>query len=52
MGKFLPESSGVKIPMFIGYSEQISNPQYDPLNPDIEWDDATRNLTADERKER
>lgn len=52
MGKFLPEESGVKIPMFIGYSEQISNPQYDPLNPDIEWDDATRNLTAEERKER
>ena len=45
MGKFLPEASGVKIPMFLGYSEQVSNPQFDPLNPDIEWDDATRTLT-------
>jgi len=52
MGKFLPERSGVKIPMFIGYNEQISNPQYDPLNPDIEWSDATRTLTRDERRER
>ncbi|MCB9170499.1 MAG: cell surface protein SprA [Flavobacteriales bacterium] len=52
MGKFLPESSGVKVPMYVGYSEQISNPQYDPLNPDIEWNDATRNLTAQERKEK
>lgn len=52
MGKFLPESSGVRIPMYLGFSENISLPQFDPLNPDIEWDDATRTLTAEERKER
>ena len=52
MGKFLPESSNVKIPMYLGYSEQISNPQFDPLNPDIEWADATRALTREERKQR
>lgn len=52
MGKFLPENSGVKVPMYVGYSEQIINPQFDPLNPDIEWADATRSLTRDERKER
>lgn len=52
MGKFLPENSGVKVPMYVGYSEQIINPQYDPLNPDIEWTDATRSLTRAERRER
>ncbi|HEX2617575.1 MAG TPA: cell surface protein SprA, partial [Flavobacteriales bacterium] len=52
MGKFLPEKSGVKLPLYLGYSEQIINPQYDPLNPDIEWTDATRALTRDERKDR
>lgn len=52
MGKFLPEKSGVKVPMYVGYSEQIINPQFDPLNPDIEWDDATRSLTREERRER
>ena len=52
LGKFLPEESGVRIPMYVGYSEEISNPQFDPLSPDIEWDDATRTLTAEERKER
>jgi cell surface protein SprA len=52
MGKFLPQESGVKVPMYLGYSEQIINPQYDPLNPDIEWDDATRALSAEERKAR
>ena len=52
MGKFLPEASNVRVPLFIGYSEQVSNPQFDPLNPDIEFDDATRTLTREERKER
>jgi cell surface protein SprA len=52
MSKFLPEKSGVKVPMYLGYSEQIINPQYDPLNPDIEWNDATRSLTREEKKAR
>lgn len=52
MGKFLPETSNIRVPMYIGYSEQIINPQFDPLNPDIEWADATRTLTADERRQR
>ncbi|MBP7513457.1 MAG: cell surface protein SprA [Flavobacteriales bacterium] len=52
MGKFLPQESGVKVPLYVGYSEQIINPQFDPLNPDIQWDDATRALTREERKER
>ena len=52
MGKFLPQESGVKVPLYVGYSEQIINPQFDPLNPDIQWDDATRALSREERKER
>ncbi len=35
MGKFFPKKSGIRIPMYIGYSERISNPQYNPLDPDI-----------------
>ncbi len=35
LGKFFPEKYGVKIPMHISTSEQISNPQYNPLDPDI-----------------
>ena len=52
LGKFLPESSGVKVPMYVGFSEQIINPQFDPLSPDIEWNDATRALTKEERKQK
>jgi len=52
MSKFLPEKTGVKVPMYLGFSEQVINPQYDPLNPDIEWNDATRSLTREEKKQR
>jgi len=52
MGKFLPESTGIKVPLYVGFSEQVSLPQFDPLNPDIEFNDATRTLTREERKER
>ena len=31
----MPESYGLKIPMYIGRSEAIKNPQYNPLDPDI-----------------
>ena len=35
LGKFFPEDYGVKIPMYVGVSEAIANPQYNPLDPDI-----------------
>jgi len=35
LGKFFPEKVGLKIPMHYDYSQAISNPQYNPLNPDI-----------------
>jgi cell surface protein SprA len=39
LGKFLPEKSGISIPMHYDYSEIIANPQYNPLNPDIYFKD-------------
>ncbi len=35
LGKFLPEKSGIRIPMHYDYSQTISNPQYNPLDPDV-----------------
>jgi len=35
LDKFLPEKSGIKIPMYAGVSESISNPKYDPYNTDV-----------------
>ena len=51
LGKFLPEESGIKIPMYYGYSEQIINPLYDPLSPDVVLDATTRNLTAEQKRD-
>lgn len=39
LDKFLPEKLGLSIPMYYDYSEIISNPQYNPLNPDIPFRD-------------
>ena len=35
LGKLFSEDYGVKIPMYIGISESVRNPQYNPLDPDI-----------------
>jgi len=35
VGRFFPSKWGVKIPMYFGYGESFSNPQYNPLDPDI-----------------
>ncbi|PCJ81764.1 MAG: hypothetical protein COA49_04475 [Bacteroidetes bacterium] len=39
LGKLLPQKLGVSLPMYVGYSEQVTTPQYDPLSPDIELAD-------------
>lgn len=52
LGKFLPEKTGVKVPVYFGYSEQYSNPQYDPLSPDLELDESLKALTAEEKRQK
>lgn len=40
LGKFFSEDSGVRIPMYLGYSEGFINPKYNPLDPDVPLRDA------------
>jgi cell surface protein SprA len=35
LGKFFPSKINMRIPMYIGFAEIISTPQYNPLDPDI-----------------
>lgn len=35
LGKFFPENSGVRVPMYLGFSEGFINPKYNPLDPDV-----------------
>ncbi len=40
LGKFFPEETGVRLPVYVGYSETRVRLQYNPLDPDILLDDA------------
>jgi len=48
LGKLLPDFLGVQLPLYLGYSETVSTPQFDPLSPDIEL--ADRNLTTERKR--
>ncbi|MES2618158.1 MAG: cell surface protein SprA [Bacteroidota bacterium] len=50
LGKFFPQKAGVNIPMFIGYSGTISRPKFNPLNPDVELQDAVARLSDADKK--
>jgi cell surface protein SprA len=39
VGKVMPRKWGVQLPVFLGYSESISNPQYDPYDLDVKYKD-------------
>jgi hypothetical protein len=42
LGKFFPEKIGVRLPVYVGYSETHIRPQYNPLDPDILLSDALK----------
>ncbi len=52
LGKFFGKDAGVQIPLFLGFSEGIIDPQFDPLNPDIEFKESVADLTAEEQQKR
>jgi cell surface protein SprA len=43
LGKFFSEKAGVRLPVYVGYSETRIRPQYNPLDPDILMNDALKN---------
>ncbi len=58
LGKLLNEDLNIKVPMYVGYSEAIRTPQFNPLDPDIllksvlptlepETRDSIKNVTQD-----
>ncbi len=48
LGKFFPEKLNVRIPMYVGYSQNVSNPEYNPLDPDIPFKVALSDPTLTE----
>jgi cell surface protein SprA len=51
LGKFFSNESGVRIPLFFNYAEEWKNPMFNPLDPDIEFDDAIDNLETESQKD-
>jgi cell surface protein SprA len=49
LGKFLPEKSGIRIPMHYDYSQTVSNPQYNPLDPDVLYSEQTKDMSKHEK---
>jgi cell surface protein SprA len=50
-GKFFNEKLGVRLPVYIGYSETRIKPQYNPLDPDILLTDALDNAISNAQKD-
>ncbi|MDR2802568.1 MAG: cell surface protein SprA [Prevotellaceae bacterium] len=48
-GLFFPKSLGVRLPLFFGFSENFTNPQYYPFDQDILYNDAVGNVSSYER---
>lgn len=51
LGKFFPEKTGISVPMYIGYGQEVAKPEYNPLDPDIRFDDALNAKQTDEERE-
>ena len=49
LGRFFPEEAGVRLPVYMGYSESHIQPQYNPLDPDIPFKDALEALDPEQR---
>lgn len=46
LGKFFPEKSGVSIPVYASFSEAVVTPEYNPLDPDVKYQDALNSASS------
>lgn len=51
LGKFFPEKAGVSIPLYIGASKTIINPEYYPKDPDIKLKDLLEEFESKAEKD-
>lgn len=51
LAKFTPSKWGLTVPIYVGYGTQISRPQYDPIQGDIRFRDALRDLPDNESRD-
>lgn len=51
LGKFLPQKSGIRLPMYASISQSFSTPQFDPYKFDVPTKTILQRLQGDERRE-
>lgn len=51
MGKLLPRTWGLQLPLFVGFSENVSNPQYDPYDRDVTYKNKINSATDARQKD-
>jgi cell surface protein SprA len=44
LGKLLPKSVGLEIPFYASYSQTVTNPEYDPYDQDVKFQDKLNNV--------
>ncbi|MDO8994051.1 MAG: cell surface protein SprA, partial [Daejeonella sp.] len=49
LGKFFPERTGLKVPMYVNFSKQVASPQYDPRIQDTEFKTTLQNSSKEVR---
>lgn len=48
-GKFTPKNWGVQLPLFVGYSQTVSNPIYDPYDYDVKIKDKIKDYSGNKK---
>jgi cell surface protein SprA len=51
LGKLLPKKSGISIPVYAGYSQTVSTPEYDPLDLDIRLKEKLNNARGKTKRD-
>ena len=51
LDKFLPQEAGIKFPMFFSFNESFKNPQFNPLDPDIDFKESLAAVNTKEERD-
>lgn len=51
LGRFLPESAHVSAPLYYSFSEQVTTPQYNPVEEDVKLQDAIKAVDTKHEKD-
>lgn len=51
LDKFLPDNTGIKVPMYVSYENTLAMPSYDPANPDVKLKAALKAYSTTEEKQ-